>query len=678
MKQEKRLKYRTTWVGNTFGGGPKWVQNFIEGMSVTPDGLVLCCCGWDEGGRECGLYKNGDVIARCEQTHGWGTGGGRLAVASERYVFFAHTQGNEGGGLKGPEYPPKDSIWHGISRYNRQGKLVPFAGGGGRFGAFLNLHERPEKEAGPIVGLAISANGKTLYVADALRRAVRLFDTETLKELSELSAERLGALALDADGALWTLHGQELLRREPDGTWKSKLSLPKPQKPTALAFGTRGRLLVADDGPDQNVKVFLGRKLVGTLGEKGGMWAGAERGKVGPKRFAGLTGIGCDAAGNVYVGCNVTAGGAVLRCFAPGGVPRWELLNLSFVDTADADPASDGLDVFSTGRRYTLTETGWRWRALTTDPWRYPHDMRLHESNHMQCAPQFRRFEGKPFLVVRGMWQSMLCFYRIVGETAIPCVALSQGGPFRAPGGFVPPGQPASGGWLWRDANGNGQMEAGEYLPRVGPDGEFWASNVDEAGDIWQASQDGQIFRWRFGGLDRNGVPRYDPKNVVREKAPAPITTLLRTEYLAESDVMLLSGYTAERPQKGGEWGIVGTEIARYDAWSSNNRTPTWRIALPYQPEGGSPVLAVSFCTAGDYVFAVESRTAHVHVYRLKDGEYVGLIVPGPEVFGETGWVDFRDAIRAVRRRNGEYLIFVEEDAKGKIIVYRWTPEATR
>ena len=43
---------------------------------------------------------------------------------------------------------------------------------------------------------------------------------------------------------------------------------------------------------------------------------------------------------------------------------------------------------------------------------------------------------------------------------------------------------------------------------------------------------------------------------------------------------------------------------------------------------------------------------------------------PGPEVHGESGWVDFRDGIRALRR-DGGYLVFVEEDYKGKSLVYR-------
>jgi hypothetical protein len=62
----QQLEYTTTWIGNTFGGGPKWVQNFVEGMSVLPDGTVLVASTWDESGREFGIYKDGDVIGLCK------------------------------------------------------------------------------------------------------------------------------------------------------------------------------------------------------------------------------------------------------------------------------------------------------------------------------------------------------------------------------------------------------------------------------------------------------------------------------------------------------------------------------------------------------------------------------------------------------------------------------------
>ncbi len=63
------LIYKTTWLGNSFGGGPKWVQNFAEDLSVLPDGTCVVGSFWDESGREVGLYKNGQPIAKLDHTH---------------------------------------------------------------------------------------------------------------------------------------------------------------------------------------------------------------------------------------------------------------------------------------------------------------------------------------------------------------------------------------------------------------------------------------------------------------------------------------------------------------------------------------------------------------------------------------------------------------------------------
>ena len=74
---------------------------------------------------------------------------------------------------------------------------------------------------------------------------------------------------------------------------------------------------------------------------------------------------------------------------------------------------------------------------------------------------------------------------------------------------------------------------------------------------------------------------------------------------------------------------------------------------------------------AGDYVFTVTVKTAEVYVYNAKTGTSAQKLKPGPEVAGESGWIDIPHGIRAFRRANGEYLVFVEEDWKGKVIMYR-------
>ena len=48
-----------------------------------------------------------------------------------------------------------------------------------------------------------------------------------------------------------------------------------------------------------------------------------------------------------------------------------------------------------------------------------------------------------------------------------------------------------------------------------------------------------------------------------------------------------------------------------------------------------------------------------------------GTLRPGKDL---SGWVDIPYAVRAHKRADGEYLVFVEEDAKAKIMMYRWRP----
>jgi hypothetical protein len=401
-----------------------------------------------------------------------------------------------------------------------------------------------------------------------------------------------------------------------------------------------------------------------------------------------------DDMDNVYVGCNTTAGGTVLRSFSPDGKRlRWELLGLEFVDTAAAAPGSDGTDVYTTEGRYTLD---WRkaapgtqatWRAHTLDPFRFPDDPRLSEGHHMMCAPLVRVLGGKRFLVVRGMFQHALAFYRFdvrTGEIAVPSAMFSKG-PYMENEWSAP--QPRGNTrWVWRDANGDGRFQRAEFTDADGVrDPESWAWWVDERGGVWQGDQTGEkpIRYFPFEGLDRHGNPVYRRASSKTFALPAPMNHLLRIEYHPRTDTMYLTGHTTDRPKTGGEWGQVGSELLRFDNWSKGDRTPRWRAPLVYQPEtaqsfpGASATQATikSFCTAGDYGFAVESRTAKVHVYDLRDGSKVGVMTPGPEVARESGWVDFPDAITATRRKNGEYLVFVEEDAKAKVIVYRWTPK---
>ena len=108
----------------------------------------------------------------------------------------------------------------------------------------------------------------------------------------------------------------------------------------------------------------------------------------------------------------------------------------------------------------------------------------------------------------------------------------------------------------------------------------------------------------------------------------------------------------------------------RYDNWIKDKKL-RWRITLPYDPKANPMLIIKAMDVVGDRVFAVDSRKAHVYVYDAGTGAFVAKLSPGSEVGKDTGWIDIPYALRAYRRTNGEYLVFVEEDAKVKVVMYR-------
>jgi hypothetical protein len=82
-----QLQCSVSWIGNSFPGAQKWVQQDIRTMLVTPDGTVYTNTEWDEAGREVGVYKDGEVIGKAGHTHGWGYMGGEAIVVNDKYIF---------------------------------------------------------------------------------------------------------------------------------------------------------------------------------------------------------------------------------------------------------------------------------------------------------------------------------------------------------------------------------------------------------------------------------------------------------------------------------------------------------------------------------------------------------------------------------------------------------------
>lgn len=703
---ETALNARTSWIGNTFGfGDGTWTQINISNIAVSPDGKVYTNTPWDESGAEASVYQNGKMLGFAGGTHGWGNGGGNAVAVNRKYVFVAVAVGNERGHLVSPGiWPEKGKQWYGISRreIGDPKRSVPFQPAANatdpraRLAAsFLTVNEVPTGTTAEIGGLA--ASDTTLYAANTARDRIEVYDAESMIQKTTWSVHAPGHIALASDGTLWVLTDTNGERAPGVAHFTASgqrlddtLPLPADTVAVDVTVDGQGRVLIADNGPRQQVLFFSktnGRYAAsGTLGERGGIFSGVP-GKPGPQRFNGLTGVGVDARGNVYVSTNgvgpqfkpIGAGlGATLESYAPDGHLLWQVQGLLFVDGAWMDPSRPD-SVYTGNKRFELDLSKppgqeWKYAGFLSNRFRYPEDPVFHV-DQWPGLPIARKLKGHTFLYLTDMYADHLKIYRFNpprdGEVAIPSGFIAG----RERGVAGVPNAPPGGGWIWRDANGNGKFESSEFAPNTSGENLIggWGWWVDSEGDIWRARDSKGIYRLRFGGLDASGNPIYSYSNMTVYPVPAPFTELHRAIYDPASDTLYATGYTADLPLDRSFWKEAGRMLVRYDKWSTGKPVQRYAVTFPWDTKSKPVVTTIGLTVEGQYVFTVEPVGA-VHVYDKDSGKEVGVIRPGPEVGRASGWVDVPNGISASRRSNGEYLIFVEEDARGKVMMYRWKP----
>lgn len=705
---QSQLNYTTSWIGNTFGfGDGKWVQQDVEAISVAPDGTVYTNAPWDESGSEIAAYRNGDKLAVAGGTHGWGNAGGDAIATNQTYLYAAMSIGNEGNGLVGADYPPKDLTWFGLTRRTLANIATgaPFTGGianssNATKNSFLLFDAVPTGTDAAIRGLA--ATNAELYVADTYGNRIVVFDAQTMQRLRSWNVPSPGRIAIDSDSTVWVIQGfgsssgMSVAHYSTSGTpLPGTLPLPASAIPTDVTIAPTGQILVADNGPLQQILAF--NKLASgqtqqavSIGTRSGIFHPI-KGQTGTIRLNGVTGIGFDKANNLYIaqnnfgprpaGTGYTGDGTVLESYIFGTRSlNWRLYGLTFVDSAAFDPASPE-EVYTGSKHFTLDYSKppgqkWTFKAFTMDRFDYPDDPSLHLTRNVRGSPMLRRINGKLYLYTLDMYAHYLTIYRFEpateGEIAVPSGLLAQN---PVPTGW-PAGQPAKGEWMWRDLNGNGRVDADEITsnPSTGSkvgNGFYW---VDTPGNVWQATPGSGIREMPLQGFDAVGNPVYQYATSRMFAMPQPFTRIARIVYIAETDTMYISGFTAAIPWDSAHWKEAGPVLARYDNWSSGTPSMQYAISLPWNTQSSPQATPVGVAVAGNYIFVAELYTAKVDVYDARTGQPVGYMTPGADVGNTSGWVDIYLGISAVKRANGEYVVALEDDARAKILLYRWTP----
>lgn len=643
--------YTTSWIGNTYGRADmKWVQNQVLDMHTMPDGTCFTQSMWDECAREGGVYKDGDVLPKYDfDIHRYG--GGQAVTANGRYIW--HAVSWQHGNVKRSGYG--------------DGRPVPFPGGGGDKGDVL-----AGASSNCVTGLASTRT--KLFVSDSGRQKVRMFDAETMAFIQEWAVPRPGQMTVDARSNLWVIskgdaaNGAKILRYSPTGE-KFPQEIAGLPDPRGLAVDRQGRLLVGVNGNIQQVYFYSNLDttptLNATLGDFGGLMGGSAPGVVTPTKFLNITGVGADGTGNVYVaftGHNTDVGaGTVLRSFTPDGTQRWEVAGLEFVDVAAVDPFSDGADVYTKQEHFTMDYSKpagreWTWKVYTLDSATYPGDWRDQRYHHMY-AWEMRRVSGKKFLYTSDMDFAHLGVVRFANdsgsrdERAIPCANVSEGN------------------GIWVDANGDGRQDASEYTKPFEPNHKMHGKFVDENGGLWIAVEFQTVYYIPCNGVDRHGVPIYDLEGKRAWNVARDFTVLGRVAYIASTDTLYVGGYTTDNPVRG-SYGCFQV-IKKYPGLLAAGELPVVQWTAVGPRHTGKSLYADE-----QYVFACDVNPGDVRCYRAGDGALVQTLVPGPEVGSTQGWVDIGNGLNAFRRSNGEYLVFQEEDAFAKVLMYRWQAPA--
>ncbi len=584
------------------------------------------------------------------------------------------------------------------------------------------------KPAG-IRGMAVHRG--RLYVSSNVSHKVYVIDPESMQLRTSFDVRRypLG-MAFSKQGTLWICHEPAEVTEKPDvfgvngpheiveytstgkPTGRKITSIPRVKW---ISFDNNGLMLVPDIMKDQQLKYFdvSGKKpkQVKTFGVKDGLYSEADglpRGTISPQRLSWLRGAGVDARGNLYIGIQrPSQGGTELLAYTPKGDLRWRLYCAVFSNSTGIDLAAKGTDVYTPTVRYKMdyakTEPGTEaaMRAYTVDPFRYPDDPRL--SNAQGAGPHsgfIRNLNGRQYMFCPKGGSLSILVKENDSEIFRPCFFMTmrshpRGYPQARPKPADRRKREPARRYMWIDRNDDGRATTDEMVQDKKAHNDWKPWWVDRKGDLWNYlfHHDGtnHIIHFPLQGFTKGGTPLYSWQTEKRIPRPAPFKLpvqagdnhtervrkqrageLSRVIYTPADDTMLLVGANPNTKKFHFHRG-AGNLAVMYDNWNSGKRRIRWQINLPH--EGRERMVINAVYRAGNLFFAGWGWGGKIHVYDMRNGKDLGVITPGPEVYGQTGALDIGWGLRAFERDNGEIILFNEENWKQKQLMYRIPPQ---
>jgi hypothetical protein len=616
-----QAQYTTDWLANTFGTSSTYVGNGARSMWVAPEGVIYTASLWDENEGGLAIYGNRQSMGSMG-LHNEFQGSAITGNATSIFAALQFDRSNGSG------Y---------VGRYDRTSKTRDL---------LISVSATTTQARGDVVtGLATS--GSLLYASDFPGNRVRAFSTDGVWQ-RDIGVSGPGALAVDGAGNLWVAQKDAgtILEFSPSGAPLNTIQMSAASRPSALYFdATTGQLMVGDEGPDMNIKIYttLGVPAqVGTFGIQGGYLdtTAGIKGQVGDKRFTRVAGIGKDSAGNLYVLNNPWGGtwdlgrngNTDIHAYDSSGILRWKLQALNFEGNAAPDPGTDGAYFYGGFNVYTGTAGG-SFVANSVDPIDYPSDPRIdiNDTQRGQHFAQIATVGANRILVAAGQNPGIFYFFHFNaanGYIAIPDASL--------PGAAFNSTALVTGGFC-----------------------------LDSNGGVWAGpDRTNRIYYYPLTGFDADGKPAWGAG--VAYSTPRSIRPMTRIIYLADSDTMIL----AQGIVGSTDWTSIGTRIEVYHGWRAGNQ------ALPNPVINLTSINPKSITAAGNYLFVGYVHAApNIDAFNLATGSLdITLTNTNPGQVDVGNDVDSMYGLRSYLRSTGEYVVTKDNYNGSSIIVYRWTP----